>query len=306
MVTHDHGPCQGLRPIVLRFGARVRWPRHAERLPHNERVAHERVHHVHRRDAGTPETVRANRQWWDDEATDYYAEHGRFLGDDRFVWGPEGLDEADAGLLGDVTGRRVLEVGAGAAQCSRWLAQQGAVVTASDLSIGMLRQGQAIGRRLAHVSVPLVQADACRLPFADASFDVACSAYGAVPFVADSAGLMREVARVVRPGGRWVFSVSHPMRWALPDDPGEAGLVVRSSYFDRMPYVEEGDGGAAVYVEHHRTLGDRVRELVNAGFALDDLVEPEWPSSNDQVWGGWSPLRGRLIPGTAIFGCRRV
>ena len=112
---------------------------------------------------------------------------------------------------------------------------------------------------------------------------------------------MREVARVLRPGGRWVFSTTHPLRWALPDDPGEAGLVVRSSYFDRTPYVEEGLDGAAVYVEHHRTLGDRVRELVAAGFVLDDLVEPEWPDDNDQVWGGWSPHRGRLVPGTAIF-----
>ena len=49
------------------------------------------------------------------------------------------------------------------------------------------------------------------------------TAYGAVPFVADSAALMRECARVLRPGGRFVFSTTHPFRWALPDDPGEAG-----------------------------------------------------------------------------------
>ena len=268
-------------------------------------MSHEPVHDVRRRDAPREETERANRRWWDDEAVDYYAEHGRFLGDEGFVWGPEGLDEADAGLLGDVAGRRVLEVGAGAAQCSRWLARAGAQPVASDLSIGMLRQGRAVEARLGAAPVAMVQADAARLPFADASFDLACSAYGAVPFVADSAALMREVARVVRPGGRWVFSTSHPLRWALPDDPGEDGLVVRTSYFDRTPYVEEGEEGTAVYVEHHRTLGDRVRELVAAGFTLDDLVEPEWPETNDQVWGGWSPLRGRLVPGTAIFVARR-
>jgi SAM-dependent methyltransferase len=267
-------------------------------------MPHQPVHDVRRRGAENAETVRANRHWWDAEAGDYYAEHGRFLGDDRFIWGPEGLDEADAALLGDVSGRRVLEVGAGAAQCSRWLARQGAQVLASDVSIGMLRQGRAIERVARAAPVPMVQADACQLPFADAAFDLACSAYGAVPFVADSPALMAEVARVLAPGGRWVFSVSHPLRWALPDDPGEAGLVVRSSYFDRTPYVEEGVDGGAVYVEHHRTVGDRVRELVAAGFVLEDLVEPEWPASNEQVWGGWSPLRGRLVPGTAIFVCR--
>ena len=263
---------------------------------------------VERRTAGADETARANRRWWDAAEPEYYAEHGAFLGDDRFVWCPERLDEQDARLLGDVAGRRVLEVGAGAAQCARWLLARGAEVVASDLSLGMLRRGAQIDAALdadRERRVPLVQADAQRLPFADAAFDLACSAYGAVPFVADSAAVMAEVARVLRPGGRWVFSVSHPMRWALPDDPGPAGLVVQSSYFDRTPYVEQAQDGAAVYVEHHRTLGDRVREIVAAGLVLEDLVEPEWPADHAGVWGGWSPMRGRLIPGTAIFCCRK-
>ena len=55
--------------------------------------------------------------------------------------------------------------------------------------------------------------------------------------------------------------------------------------------------GRAVYVEHHRTLGDRVRDVVAGGFRLVDLVEPEWPAWNTSEWGGWSPLRGNLIPG---------
>jgi hypothetical protein len=114
---------------------------------------------------------------------------------------------------------------------------------------------------------------------------------------------MREVARVLRPGGRWVFSVTHPVRWAFPDDPTEAGLVATSSYFDRTPYVEQDDHGVATYVEHHRTLGDRVREITAAGFRLVDLVEPEWPPGHERTWGGWSALRGALLPGTAIFVC---
>jgi len=143
------------------------------------------------------------------------------------------------------------------------------------------------------------------LPFADAVFDLACSAYGAVPFAADTGQIMREVHRVLRPGGRWVFSVTHPVRWAFPDEPGPEGLTASSSYFDRTPYVEEDEQGRAVYVEHHRTLGDRVRELNAAGFRLVDLVEPEWPADLTQEWGGWSPLRGRHLPGTAVFVCLR-
>jgi SAM-dependent methyltransferase len=253
-----------------------------------------------RRPAGDAETARASRRWWDQTAPEYQAEHGAFLGDADFVWCPERLREAEAHLLGDVAGRRVLEVGAGAAQCSRWLAANGALPVAIDLSAGQLAHARRLDRRTG-IATTLVQADAQRLPFADSSFDLACSAYGAVPFVADSAATMREVARVLRPGGRWVFSVTHPIRWCFPDDPGPDGLVAESPYFDRRPYVEQDEHGAATYVEHHRTIGDRVREVVAAGLVLDDIVEPEWPDGHDRTWGQWSRLRGVVIPGTAVF-----
>jgi hypothetical protein len=108
---------------------------------------------------------------------------------------------------------------------------------------------------------------------------------------------------VLRPGGRWVFATTHPIRWAFPDDPSAHGLTAAIPYFDRSPYVESADDGTPTYVEHHRTLGDRVREIVAAGFRLVDLVEPEWPSGHTRPWGQWSPLRGALLPGTAIYVC---
>lgn len=260
---------------------------------------------VARRRLGSAETRRANRAWWDGEAVGYHTEHGDFLGDDGFVWGPEGWTEADLGLLGDIRGRDVLEIGSGGAQCSRWLHSRGARAVASDLSAGMLRVGATLNRRSPD-AVPLVQCDAVALPFADASFDVVFTAYGAVPFVADSARLMREVARVLRPGGRAVFSTSHPVRWAFPDDPGRAGLTATMPYWDRTPYVESDESGRATYAEHHRTLGDRVRELVAAGLELIDIVEPEWKPGNALTWGGWSPLRGAILPGTAIYVAARA
>lgn len=256
---------------------------------------------VTRRDVDAPATAAANRHWWDQEAEAYYAEHGDFLGDADLVWGPEGRSEREMRLLGEVRGRRGLEIGAGAAQGSRYLSGQGMQVVATDLSAGMLRRATIIDQRRGGAAVPLLQCDGAALPFADRSFDVVFTAYGVIPFVADSARVMGECARVLRPGGRLVFATTHPVRWAFPDDPGENGLRVASSYFDRTPYVEEDDRGRVTYVEHHRTMGDRVREIAAAGLVLIDVVEPEWPESNAQVWGGWSPTRGRLIPGTAIF-----
>ncbi|MBV9593240.1 MAG: class I SAM-dependent methyltransferase [Actinobacteria bacterium] len=257
---------------------------------------------VARRSADSSTSVRANRRWWNSDADAYQAEHGQFLGAADFVWCPERLREADARLLGDVTGRRILEVGCGAAMCSRWLAGQGARPVALDLSDRMLAHARA-GAQQTGIDVPLVQADGEHLPFRGDCFDIAFTAFGAVPFVADSARLMREVARVLRPGGRWVFAVTHPIRWIFPDDPGPDGLLASTPYFDRSAYVEFDGTGEATYVEHHRTLGDRIRELVAAGFRLVDLVEPEWPAELDATWGQWSPLRGAILPGTAIYVC---
>jgi SAM-dependent methyltransferase len=232
-----------------------------------------------RRHLSAAESLAASRAWWESTAAAYQDEHGDFLGDADFVWCPEGLREADARLLGEVSDRRVLEIGCGAAQCSRWLVRQGAVAIGIDVSASQLAHAVSL----------------------DARTGVACSAYGAVPFVSDSAAVMAEVARVLRPGGRWVFAVTHPIRWCFPDDPGKGGLTARVPYFDRQPYVEQDDDGVATYVEHHRTIGDRVREAVAAGLVIDDIVEPEWPAGHERPWGQWSPLRGRIIPGTAIF-----
>ncbi|WP_315524996.1 class I SAM-dependent methyltransferase [Corynebacterium durum] len=246
------------------------------------------------------ESSAANRSWWDYDANNYHQEHPNYLGSTsptgEFYWCPEMLHERDIRLLGDAGTSRVLEIGCGSAPCSRWLAADGAgFVTGFDISANMLAHA-------GDTTVPLVQADAVDMPYRDSSFDIAFSAFGAIPFVADSAGLMREVARVLRPGGRFVFSITHPMRWIFPDNPGEGGLTVFTSYFNRSPYVErDPDTGTATYVEHHRTLGDRIRELIAAGFIIDDVIEPEWPDHLTEEWGQWSPLRGKLFPGTAIF-----
>ena len=261
-------------------------------------------------DAGTPTfgylevdqpTARqASRFYWDNAADSYYAEHGDFLGDVDFCWCPEGLRESEARLLGDVAGRRVLEVGCGGAQCARWLATQGASVIALDLSAGQLAQARRLAERTG-ISVPLVQADAVALPLRSESVDLACSAFGAVPFVTDSAALMREVARVLRPGGRWVFSTTHPFIWCLPDSPDAHGMIITHSYFDRRTYTEQSADGRPTYVEAHRTMGDRVRETVAAGLTLLDVIEPEWPPGHNRVWGQWGPVRGQYVPSTAIF-----
>lgn len=270
---------------------------------------------VVRRPVPHGEAARAGRSWWDGAAEEYYHEHGGFLGDASLVWGPEGWTEQDLRLLGEVRGLDVLEVGAGAAQGGRWCSSQGARVVSTDLSAGMLAvalridAGEAVAAG-AHVkeeqpAVSYVQCDGGDLPFEAEAFDLVFSAHGVLAFVPEAADVLRGWARVLRSGGRCVFSVPHPMRWAFPDVPGPEGLQVTHSYFDRRPYVEETSAGLMTYSEHHRTVGDLVRAVVAAGLVVVDVVEPPWPDGRDHTWGGWSRLRGEFFPGTLIMVCTK-
>ncbi len=208
----------------------------------------------------------------------------------------------EAELLGppeDLKGKDILEIGAGAAQRSRRPAAQGARPVALDLSHRQLQHALRIGG-----GVPLVEADAGALPFARYASILACSAYGALPFVADPVRVLKEVHRVLRPGGRFVFSVTHPIRWAFPDEPGPEGLSVSSSYFDRTPYVEQEMRRATRCTSSTTGRSATGYGTWWPGFRLLDLVEPQWPAWNTQEWAACSPLRGNPIPGTAIFGAR--
>lgn len=246
----------------------------------------------------------AARAWWDAHAQEYLDEHGATLGADDFLWCPEGLREADAHLLGDLSGARVLEIGAGAAQCTRWLVGQGVAAVATDVSGGMLAAAARLDATTG-VRTTRIQADARALPFADEAFDVVFTAFGALPFVPDAGRVHAEAARVLRPGGRWVFATTHPFRWPFPDDPGAGGLTAHRSYFDRAPYVETSARGTVLYAEYHRTLGDLVAGVVGAGLVIDRMVEPAWPAGRDEVWGGWGPVRGAKLPGTLIVQTHR-
>ena len=118
-----------------------------------------------------PAYIRRNRANWNREADDYQREHGSQLNRfDRPAWGTWGIPESELDILGDVTSRRVLELGCGGGQWSIALARRGARPVGLDLSIRQL----AHAGRLAGASqpVPFVNANAERAPFADESFDI--------------------------------------------------------------------------------------------------------------------------------------
>ncbi|MGE3845191.1 MAG: class I SAM-dependent methyltransferase [Vicinamibacterales bacterium] len=113
-------------------------------------------------------------------------------------------------LIGPPAGLRILDVGCGDAALAVTLAQRGAHVTGVDVDPSMLAAGRA--RAASGVAPDLMQGDIRAQPFADDSFDLAL-AVTVLCFVDDAAPAVREMTRVVRPGGRLVIGELGP--WSL-------------------------------------------------------------------------------------------
>jgi SAM-dependent methyltransferase len=213
-----------------------------------------------------------NREFWDADADDYQAEHADDLAAPR-TWGVWRIPEAELELLGDVGGLDVLEYGCGAAQWSVALTEDGARVVGLDQSRGQLRHARArVGESGNHV--PLVCASGESVPLADASFDLVFCDHGAMSFC-DPDRSVPEVARVLRPGGRLVFSQVTPWPYlAWNFDRERVTRRLRRPYFGMRRFE---DGGRQGTVDFQLPYGEWIRCFRRHGFAIDDLVELRAP-----------------------------
>ena len=197
-------------------------------------------------------------------------------------------------VLGDVRGRDVLDAGAAAGEHSAWLVAHGARVVALDASEAMVE----LARTRLGDAATVLRADLARpLPLADASFDVVLSSL-TLHYLEDWIPTLRELARVLRPGGRLVLSTHHP---ALTDEPGADYHAVRV-------VEEDWDGFADSAVPmrfYHRPLERIVGDVLAAGFVLRALREPR-PSAEADVRDPAVAARLRTRPWFLILDAETV
>ncbi len=198
----------------------------------------------------TTDHERRNRAFWDADADDYQARHGELLDGHPKAWGVWRVPESAIGILGDTTGLDVLEYGCGAAQWSIALAADGARCVGLDQSRTQLRHARAASDG----DVPLVCASGEQVPFSDGSFDVVFCDHGAMSFC-DPYPAVREVARVLRPNGRFVFAHTTPW-WYLAWNPKRDRISRRlhEPYFG-IRVFDSGEGT----VDFHLTHGEWIR-----------------------------------------------
>jgi ubiquinone biosynthesis O-methyltransferase len=118
------------------------------------------------------------------------------------------------GLVGDVRGCRVLDVGCGDGEFAVELKKRGAIVVGIDASAEMIDAAKSRSK-LQNADVDFQVAMAERLPFPAGQFDVV-TAITILCFVDDAAPVFQEIARVLRPGGRLVIGeLGKQSTWAV-------------------------------------------------------------------------------------------
>ncbi len=151
-----------------------------------------------------PEHVAANREAWDRYAAEYVDAGHRAWSSDEPSWGIWGVPESEIQLLpDDLEGADTIELGCGTGYVSAWLARRGALPVGIDNSPAQVESARRFQREFG-IRFPVHLGNAEQTPFADASFDLAISEYGACLW-ADPYRWVAEAARLLRPGGQLIF-----------------------------------------------------------------------------------------------------
>ena len=215
------------------------------------------------------EHVRRNIAHWGEQASKY-EEPGRKNWSEDPSWGIWGIPESELGLLPNVRHKDVLEAGCGTAYVSAWIARLGGRPIGLDPTPQQLATARKLQKEF-DTYFPLIRGAAEALPFADETFDVVLSEYGAAIW-ADPYLWIPEAARVLRPGGELMFLGNADILMMcvseyIDDDP--AGEVLKRDYFGMHRFEWPDDDS----VEFHLNHGDMIRLLRANRFEILDLVE---------------------------------
>ena len=170
------------------------------------------------------------------------------------------------GLAGDVAGRRILDIGCGTGPLAEQLAKRGAMVAGFDTSSAMIELAR---RRLGDKAELCVATLGEKLPYEDDSFDDAVASL-VFHYLQDWTLALDEVRRVLKPGGRLIMSVNHPILYPF-NHRGE-------DYFQLTRYTDEVtfDGRSATLTYWHRPLHETMAALISAGFRVQRVWEPPY------------------------------
>lgn len=253
--------------------------------------------HVLRKDVRDQNHVKANRDTWDDDASNW-VERGRGSWARDPHWGEMGISDSTVNAMPDVAGRDVIELGCGTGYVSAWCVRAGAKnVVGLDNSIEQLSTA-AILQGEFEMPFPLVWANAEQTPFADNSFDVAINEYGAAMWC-DPYRWIPEAARLLRPGGTLVFLTwSTLLSMTAPPFEGQrtsTQLLRPQSDLHRVTFPDF-DG-----VEFALSHGKWIELLRANDFVVDRLIELHAPDDGPERYSYYDASWAKQWPAEEVW-----
>ena len=217
----------------------------------------------------------ANRALWDARAELHYT--SAFYDVDGFLNGKSTLNSMELDLLGDVKGCDLLHLQCHFGQDTLSLARMGARVTGLDLSPVALAKAHELAGRCG-LKADFIESNV--IHFREelvGRFDIVFTSYGTIGWLPDLEPWAANVARYLKPGGRFVMAEFHPVLWMFDND----FTRVAYSYFNREAIIENEVGTYAVrnapvqlasYSWNHPTA-DVLNALIGNGLRLEAFRE---------------------------------
>jgi len=241
---------------------------------------------------------------WDKIASLY---HRRYLIKTNTVhYGPLCPGEDVLKLLGNIDSLKAIDLGCGAGQNAVALAKSKAKVTAVDFSINQLKEADDLAKR-ENVTVEFLSYDLTSMPGLDnESFDIALSVC-AMAFIKNFEAAFSETYRILKPGGKFIVSVMHPMQYIL--DGEEEAMYFNSAYPFKprlLKWTWDFQEKSVKFQHYLRSIADYHNCLTSIGFEVERILEPKPTLRTPHI--GFSeeimneyPYIARHLPVTLIF-----
>lgn len=202
--------------------------------------------------------------------------------------GGSALTAEELAAVGDVRGRRVLQLACSVGDEAISFAQLGAAVTGVDIAPSHLATGRAKAEQLS-VTVTYEEQDLMALDPSLTGFDIVYISWGGICWVPDITVWARSVADRLNPGGLLMISEHHPL-WEVLSPDVDGNLTVSGDYFHaarngypdphKAPQVTREIGNPdAVPISYVWNLGSVVTAVLKAGLTLRTLQESPDPES---------------------------
>jgi len=213
-------------------------------------------------------------------------------------YGPLAPSEDQLHLFGDLTGKKVLDIGCGSGHSLVYMNHQGAEeLWGLDLTTKQIETAErVIGKQKAKATLfesPMEENPGLPSNY----FDIVYSIY-ALGWTVDLKQTLENIHGYLKPGGTFIFSWEHPLHDRITYE--ESGYHLKKSYIEEGPEYNEAWTDSVVI--HHRKMSTYINTLTEVGFmiekVIEDVVLPENEKDDQRKW--YSTQKAKLVPATFI------